>query len=91
MTGLKELRIRLLRLCKEQGLKGTILLSSEGVNLFISGSGEAVETLVTELRSIPGLADLKPKVSLSEQQPFRRMLVRIKKRSLLLAWMGSTQ
>lgn len=79
MTGLKELRIRLLRLCKEQGLKGTILLSSEGVNLFISGSGEAVETLVTELRSIPGLADLKPKVSLSEQQPFRRMLVRIKK------------
>jgi predicted sulfurtransferase len=79
MTGLKELRERLLRLCKSLELKGTILLSTEGVNLFIAGPGEAVDTLVAELRSLPGLEDLTPKVSLSEEQPFRRMLVRIKK------------
>ena len=79
MSGLKELRERLLRLCKELNLKGTILLSTEGVNLFIAGPGEAVDTLVAELRSLPGLEDLTPKVSLSEEQPFRRMLVRIKK------------
>jgi RluA family pseudouridine synthase len=79
MSGLKELRERLLSLCKELNLKGTILLSTEGVNLFIAGPGEAVDTLVAELRSLPGLEDLTPKVSLSEEQPFRRMLVRIKK------------
>jgi len=79
MTGLKELRERLLRLCKSLDLKGTILLSTEGVNLFIAGPAEAVDTLVAELRSLPGLEDLTPKVSLSEEQPFRRMLVRIKK------------
>ena len=53
LTGLKELRERLLRLCKEQGLKGTILLSTEGVSLFIAGPGEAVDRLVAELRSLP--------------------------------------
>lgn len=79
MTGLKELRERLLRLCKSLDLKGTILLSTEGVNLFIAGPGEAVDTLVAELRALPGLEDLTPKVSLSDEQPFRRMLVRIKK------------
>lgn len=79
MTGLKELRERLLRLCKGLDLKGTILLSTEGVNLFIAGPGEAVDTLVAELRALPGLEDLTPKVSLSDEQPFRRMLVRIKK------------
>ena len=79
MTGLKELRERLLKLCKSLDLKGTILLSTEGVNLFIAGPGEAVDTLVAELRALPGLEDLTPKVSLSDEQPFRRMLVRIKK------------
>lgn len=79
MTGLKELRERLLALCKEHDLKGTILLSTEGVNLFIAGAAEDVDILVAELRSLPGLADLTPKVSLSDEQPFRRMLVRIKK------------
>jgi predicted sulfurtransferase len=35
--------------------------------------------LLTELRSITGFEDLNPKESFSENQPFRRMLVRLKK------------
>lgn len=35
--------------------------------------------LLTELRGIPGLADLQPKISSSASQPFARMLVKIKK------------
>ena len=79
LTGLKELRERLLGLCKGWALKGTILLSTEGINLFIAGPPEMVERLVTEIRSIPGLEDLTPKHSPSDHQPFTRMLVRIKK------------
>jgi UPF0176 protein len=79
LSGLKELRLRLLDLCKERGLKGTILLSTEGINLFIAGLREDVDALVDELRGIPGLEGLKPKYSESAEQPFRRMLVRIKK------------
>ena len=76
---LKPLRERLLALCKAWNLKGTILLSTEGINLFVAGPPPQIELLLTELRSIPGLEKLTPKVSESETQPFRRMLVRIKK------------
>ncbi|MFM8364138.1 MAG: sulfurtransferase [Verrucomicrobiota bacterium] len=79
LTDLKPLRRRLLDFCNARGLKGTILLSTEGVNLFVAGDAEAVERLVAELRAVPGLEDLAPKISESSQQPFTRMLVRIKK------------
>lgn len=79
LAGLKELREELIALCKGAGLKGTILLSVEGVNLFVAGPEEAVSQLMARLREIPGLEDFEGKISESEDQPFRRMLVRIKK------------
>jgi predicted sulfurtransferase len=79
LSDLKTQRKRLLDLCGKEGLKGTILLSPEGINLFVAGSEEGIEALIQALRVLPGLEDLSPKVSLSAQQPFSRMLVRIKK------------
>lgn len=79
LTDLKPLRERLLARCKEWNLKGTILLSLEGINLFVAGGREEIELLLTELRGVPGLEELTPKYSESAEQPFTRMLVRIKK------------
>jgi len=79
LTELKPLREELLRQCKAGSLKGTILLSTEGINLFVAGERENVEQLLVTLRAIPGLENLAVKVSESERQPFTRMLVRIKK------------
>ncbi len=79
LTDLRPLRERLLTLCRGWELKGTILLSPEGINLFIAGAADRVELLVAELRSLPGLADLTPKYSETDHQPFARMLVRLKK------------
>ncbi len=79
LSGLKELREELLALCKAEGLRGTILLSLEGVNLFVAGGAEGVGRLLARLRMLPGLEDFEGKVSESDEQPFRRMLVRIKK------------
>ena len=79
LSDLKTLRERLIGLCRKQCLKGTILLSTEGINLFVAGSADGIEALLAELCSIPGLEDLAPKFSLSGHQPFSRMLVRIKK------------
>lgn len=79
LSDLKPLRERLSGLCREQSLKGTILLSTEGINLFVAGSADGIEVLLRELSSLPGLEDLAPKFSLSGHQPFSRMLVRIKK------------
>jgi len=79
LENLKPLREALLVKCKTWQLKGTILLSTEGINLFVAGPRESIELLLTELRSIPGLAELPVKFSESDRQPFTRMLVRIKK------------
>lgn len=79
LTELKPLRDTLIAFCKERSLKGTILLSQEGINLFVAGQAADVESLVEFLREVSGLGDLTPKVSESMHQPFTRMLVRIKK------------
>lgn len=76
---LRPLRTRLLALCQEWQLKGTILLSVEGINLFVAAEREKIDLLLAELRRVPGLEDLSPKFSETEHQPFRKMLVRLKK------------
>ena len=79
LEGLKEWRSRLLDECKEQQLKGTILISTEGINVFLAGRKEAIDHLITVIRSIPGLGNFQVKFSESDHRPFNRMLVRIKK------------
>ncbi len=79
LGGLKALRAELLESCNVWQLKGTILLSPEGINLFVAGAAESIDRLIARLRAIPGLESLTPKISLSETQPFNRMLVRLKK------------
>ncbi len=79
LDDLPALRERLQGVCAAGGLRGTILLSAEGINLFVAGLPQNVAALVTELRTISGLADLAPKESFSSERPFNRMLVKIKK------------
>jgi len=79
LPDLKALRERLLAFCRERRLRGTILLAPEGINLFVAGDEAGIGELLAELRSVPGLEPLEPKISLSDHQPFSRMLVRLKK------------
>ncbi len=79
LEDLKALRLKLQAQCAGWATKGTILLSTEGINLFVAGERKNIELLLVELRRISGLEDLEPKMSESDHQPFRRMLVRIKK------------
>ncbi len=79
LENLPALRLRLLDLAHARGLKGTILLSLEGINLFVAGQRADVDALMTELHAVSGLEDLTPKESESAEQPFNRMLVKIKK------------
>ncbi|MBL9115758.1 MAG: sulfurtransferase [Verrucomicrobiaceae bacterium] len=79
LSDLKSLREDLLGRANALKLKGTILISPEGINVFLAGPRESIDSMVQHIRSIPGLADLAPKYSDSDHQPFRRMLVRIKK------------
>ncbi|MBK1881359.1 pseudouridine synthase [Luteolibacter pohnpeiensis] len=79
LSDLKQLREELIAFCKVRNLKGTILLSTEGINMFVAGAAESIHELVERVHQVPGLEKLTPKISLSDHQPFNRMLVRIKK------------
>ncbi|AZY48042.1 sulfurtransferase [Bordetella avium] len=61
------------------GLKGTILLAPEGINLFLAGSGEAIEAFLAGLRADARFADIEVKYSTSADVPFGKMRVRLKR------------
>ena len=59
-------------------LKGTILLPEEGINMFLAGPADDVRSFITQLQQDPRLADIAPKESWSDTQPFKKMLVKVK-------------
>ncbi|MEV5069146.1 sulfurtransferase [Microbacterium sp. LMI12-1-1.1] len=74
-----ELRPTLRERAVDAGLKGTILLAEEGINLFLAGDAAALRGFVADLRADPRFAALTTKESWSAAQPFGRMLVKVKR------------
>ena len=79
LSHLPELQMQLRALACEHQLRGTILLSREGVNLFVAGKRAGINALLKRLQKVPGLDNLPVKESFSDHIPFTRMLVKIKK------------
>lgn len=75
---IQELRTCLRDFCNQWDLRGTILLSSEGINSFIAGSRESIDRLISWYRNDVRFSDIPIKESFSAEQPFNRMLVKIK-------------
>ncbi len=73
------LRERLLADARACGLKGTILLAEEGINLFLAGPAADLRGFLARLQADPRLAGLPIKESWSEAAPFQRMLVKVKR------------
>ena len=69
----------ILAVCKQEGVKGTLLLAREGMNGTIAGPESGVRQVLAYLRSLPGFADLEHKESWAEAEPFLRMKVKLKK------------
>jgi UPF0176 protein len=69
--------------CNALGLRGTVLLAPEGINLFVAGTRENTDAFIDYLRHDPlfegKFANLQFKESLSDKQPFTRMLVKLKR------------
>ena len=79
LDNLAERKSELRPMCQSLGLKGTILLSVEGINMFLAGTREAIDEFMDHIASQPEFEGILVKESLSDHQPFSRMLVRIKK------------
>ncbi len=75
----EALRERCLNKAQALELKGTLLIAEEGINLFLAGTAQAVRSFVAFLQEDPRFADLQPKESWSATQPFRKMLVKVKR------------
>ena len=73
------LRELLLRRAQALQLKGTILLAEEGINLFLAGPEWYVRGFVAQLHGDARFADIAPKESWSNRQPFKKMLVKLKR------------
>lgn len=78
LTDLKDRQASVASLCQTHGLKGSILLSPEGLSICVTGETDAVERLLATLRSWSGLADFRPHIAGTDRVPFRRLSVRLR-------------
>jgi UPF0176 protein len=62
----------------EGGVRGTILVAPEGVNLFLAGSEDAIEKVLDVLRGDPRFDGIAIKRSWSRTQPFGRLKAKVK-------------
>ena len=76
---LPELRAAFKARSEELGLKGTILVAAEGINLFLAGEAGNVEAFLKSLQADSRFAAIELKRSWSAGQPFHRLLVKIKR------------
>ena len=70
--------------CDDLKLKGTMLISKNGINFSLAGTKEATDTIITFLEEDNRFLNIPLKTTYSETQPFRRMKVRLKKEIISL-------
>ncbi|WP_169569027.1 rhodanese-related sulfurtransferase [Sneathiella limimaris] len=85
----KEIQAKLLKVCLDNNIQGTLLLAEEGINGTVAGPREGIDTLLAYLKSDERLADLSHKEAINEEQPFYRMKVRLKKEIVTLGAPGT--
>lgn len=78
LADLKDRQVGVTALCEALNLKGSMLLSPEGLSLCIAGEVAGVERLLAELRRWPGLSDFQPQTSGTDRLSLRRLSVRVK-------------
>lgn len=75
----RELQKSILEVCQKNGVFGSILLATEGINGTVAGNRQGIDALLKFLRSEPRFSDLEHKESFSQEMPFDRMKVKLKK------------
>jgi UPF0176 protein len=65
-------------------VRGTILVAAEGINGTVSGSRQGIDGLLAFLRSQPGFESIEHKESYTDECPFLRTKVRLKKEIVTL-------
>ncbi|MGF1651016.1 MAG: rhodanese-related sulfurtransferase [Hyphomicrobiaceae bacterium] len=81
LFNIAEHRASLIALAEQNGVVGTLILASEGINGTIAGpSRAAVELVLAYIRGQPGFETLDVKWSEANSRPFLRLKVRLKRK-----------
>ena len=83
-----SLKTPLLSLLQSQQIKGTLLLASEGINGTVAGPKNSIDNMINWLKKDSRFIDLEYKISLSDEQPFNRLRVKLKKEIVTMGVTG---
>lgn len=78
----REARMPLLEELRRREIKGTILVTPEGINGTIAGTREAIDSMLLHLKDHITGGEFEHKESLCDTQPFQRTKVRLKKETI---------
>ncbi|MBV9576833.1 MAG: sulfurtransferase [Gammaproteobacteria bacterium] len=70
--------------CQSLGLKGTILLSHEGININLAGTQEAITAFKKKLIEDMRFTDISFHQTYSDFQPFKKLKIKLKKEIITL-------
>jgi UPF0176 protein len=84
----EAMREPLLELMRELRIKGTLLLATEGINGTVAGDRTAIDALLASLTDDPRFTDLTHKESCTDEMPFLRAKVKLKKEIVTLGVAG---
>lgn len=73
------LRESLFERAQAAGLRGTLLLAPEGINLFLAGAASPLREFLQNLQADPRFSGLPVKESWSQTVPFRKLRVKVKR------------
>ena len=68
----------LLARAEAAGLRGTVLVAGEGINLFLAGGEVDIQGFYAALHADPRFAGMRVKTSYSRMQPFARLKAKVK-------------
>ncbi len=85
LTALPELQAQFRQFCRARPIKGSIMLSHEGINLMLAASPEVIAEFKQFIATFPPFSAMMYKTSVSDTIPFRRMFIKIKHRLTPLA------
>jgi len=74
----------LLSVMQEYGIKGTIILASEGINGTFAGKIDDVKTMIAKIHSFPGLENVVFKETFNDKNPFEKSKVKLRKEIVTL-------
>ena len=80
----EDMKIKFLSKCLDLNLKGTIYFSNNGINFFIAGEQYFIDEYLQFMELDERLGGISLKISYTEYQPFRRMIVKKKKEIISL-------